>query len=188
MINSNNHQNNNQLDLNTPALLHGYSSEQYKSIATPLETKFFDNYFRMISALPQFKKKNVLDVCELYNLFSNSNKIIYEQYDCVDIDTIKINSNKIFIHFMVNSLLPLSFVDDMIKNIKNNAYPNCEVSYKVTPVDSIKHMNLEVVYSVAEDITLFDESELIDMYHSLTVLSLNPELQNKIKDMLIKSF
>lgn len=188
MINSNNQQNNNQLNLNTSVKLHTYNPVEYKSLATPLKTKLFNNYFTMMEELPQFKKKNILDVCELYNLFSNSNKIIYEQYDCVDINTIKINSSKIFIHFMINSALPLSFVDDIRRNIKNNAYSNCEVSTKVTPVDSIEYMKLEVIYSVAEDIKVFDEAELIDIYHSLTVLSLNPELQNKIKEMLVKAF
>jgi hypothetical protein len=39
-----------------------------------------------------------------------------------------------------------------------------------------------------KEILFFDESELVDIYHGLSVLNLNPELQDKIKDMLIKAF
>ena len=180
--------NSNQLDLDATLKLHTYNFEQYNSVAKPLETRFFKNYFLLMEAFPHFKKRNVLDVCEVYNLFSDNKKIIYEQYDCVDIDTIKINSNKIFLHLVITPTLPLGFIDDIIKNIQKNAFPNSEIFVKTTVSDSVDYMKLEVMYTVGENIKVFDEAELVDIYHSLTVLNINPELQEKVKEMLIKAF
>lgn len=187
MIN-NNQQKSNTFDLNNSMRMFNKTFEKYKAKVTPLETKLFNNYFYMIEGLPQFKKKNVLDTCPLYDLFSNSEKIIYEQYDCVDIDSIKINSSKIFIHLCVNHTLPSSFSEDIINNIKNNAFPNCQFSVKTTVDENIDNIKLELIYSVAEEISVFDETELIDIYNSLKILNKNSDLQNKIKGMIDKAF
>ena len=187
MIN-NNQQKSNTFDINSSMKMFNNTFEKFKVQATPLETKLFNNYFYMMEALPKFKKKNVLDPCPLYELFSKSEKIIYEQYDCVDIDAIKINSNKIFIHFAINDTLPSSFIDDITKNIENNAFPNCEIFVSTLLDETIDNIKLELIYSVADEIKLFNETELIDIYNSLKILNKNSDLQNKVKRMIEKVF
>lgn len=187
MVN-NNQQKSETFDLNNSMRLFNNTFEKYKVKVTPLETRLFNNYFYLIAGLPQFKKKNVLDTCPLYDLFANSEKIIYEQYNCIDIDLIKINSSKIFIHLIINDNLPSSFIDDVTKNIKNNAYPNCEIFVKTTFDNSVNDFNLEVIYSVGDELSVFDESELMDIYNSLSILGKNSDLQSKIKGMIDKAF
>ena len=188
MINNNEQKNNNTLDLNRTATLFNSSFEHKKIAARPLDRKQFINYFLMMSALPQFKKKNVLDVCPLYDLFAKSDKIIYEHYDCVDIDSIKIKSNKIFIHVVINPNLPLGFSDDIAKNIQKNAFANSQIFVKTTSDERVDYIKLEFVYASADDISTFEESELLEIYNSLKILDKNPDLQEKIKDMIEKSF
>ncbi|WP_428024333.1 hypothetical protein [Arcobacter sp.] len=188
MIDNNQQNNDNIENMSSSAKLFYSNYEQFKTKATPSEIKLFNNYFPMMDALPHLKKKNVLDKCPLYDMFGKSNKIIYEQYDCVDIDSIKINSNKVFINFIVSNNIPSSFIDDMIKNIKDNTYANSEFTVKVTNVDTYDYGKIDVIYSIDERNTIFDEAELIDIFHGLSVLNLNPELQDKVRNMLIKAF
>lgn len=152
----------------------------------PIETKFYRNYLVLIDELKKFKKKNILDICPIYSLFGNSSKMIYEKYDCIDINNIKINSDKIFVNINIDKNIPNSFIDDMINNIKYNSYPNAKINVKITEIQSLENSDVEVIYSVAEKVSLFDEAELIDIYHSLSVLSINQELQEKIKNLILR--
>lgn len=188
MIDKNQQNNDNIENMSSSAKLFFSNYEQFKTKAVPIDMKLFNSYFPMMDALPHLKKKNVLDKCPIYDLFGKSNKIIYEQYDCVDIDSIKISSNKVFVNFTVSSSIPSSFVDDMMKNIKENTYGNSEFTVKVTTVDTYDYAKIDVVYSIDDRNTVFDEAELVDMYHGLSVLNLNNDLQFKIRDMLIKAF
>ncbi|PLY08769.1 MAG: hypothetical protein C0626_13065 [Arcobacter sp.] len=188
MIDKNQQNNDNIANMSSSAKLFFSNYEQFKTKAVPSEIKLFNSYFPMMDALPHLKKKNVLDKCPIYDLFGKSTKIIYEQYDCVDIDSIKINSNKILINFIVSSSIPESFIEDMTQNIKNNTYANSEFTVKVTNVDTYDYGKIDIIYSIDERNTIFDEAELIDIYHGLSVLNLNPELQDKVKNMLIKAF
>lgn len=152
----------------------------------PIDTKFYRNYFLLVQDLKKFKNKNVLDFCPLFDLFGNTSKVLYERYDCIDINNIKINSNKIFVNINCDKNIPTDFIEDMVNNIKLNSYPNSLLHTRITEIKGLVKPDVEIIYSIGDKISIFDEAELIDIYHSLSVLSINENLKEKVKNMIIR--
>ena len=180
----------NKLDLERMAKLlnefrEEYEEEKKHKPIKPKKVEFFTSFDSLNEKLNIFTQENLFVDGHIPSSFKHNNKIVYEQYDLKDIDKIKINSNNVFIHFIINPNTPLSESNEITKAICDNIYPRGgTLNTKYTSDKNEPFMRMEVIYSLGEKLMPFKEDELIEMYNCIKILGKNSLLQRKIEKLL----